>query len=281
MRSISLPKNSMRMACLRVGGEDLDHVAAHAEARALQHRVVSLVLLHDQPAHELAHVHGLAPPHLHAHVPVVLGAAQAVDARHGGDHDDVAPLHQGGGGGQAHPLDLLVDRGVLLDVQVLPGHVGLGLVVVVVGDEVLHGVVGEEVRELAVELGGEGLVVREDQGRKLRLLDDPGHREGLPRARDSLEGLEAKLLGHAPAEGLDRRTLVPCGRKRRDDAETGHGYWPDGRWTSLTLRDFSWEPRMIRTSTISPGLLSSRAPMRSEIVSTFCLSTATMMSPPP
>ena len=38
-------------------------------------------------------------------------------------------------------------------------HVGLGLVVVVIGDEILHGVVGEEIPELRGKLGGEGLVV--------------------------------------------------------------------------------------------------------------------------
>ena len=51
---------------------------------------------------------------------------------------------------------------------------GGGLVVVVVGDEVLDGVLGEEGVELVVELGGEGLVVREDEGRALGLFDDLG-----------------------------------------------------------------------------------------------------------
>ena len=41
------------------------------------------------------------------------------------------------------------------------GHVGLGLVVVVVGDEVLDRVVREELAELAVQLRGERLVVRQ------------------------------------------------------------------------------------------------------------------------
>ena len=41
------------------------------------------------------------------------------------------------------------------------GHVGLGLVVVVVGDEVLDRVVREELAELPVELRREGLVVRQ------------------------------------------------------------------------------------------------------------------------
>src|SRR3954469_10783012 len=61
----------------------------------------------------------------------------------------------------AEAVDLLVDRGVLLDVQVLRGDVRLGLVVVVVGDEVLDGVLREELAELVAELRRERLVVRD------------------------------------------------------------------------------------------------------------------------
>jgi hypothetical protein len=50
---------------------------------------------------------------------------------------------------------VLVDLGVLLDERVGPRDVGLGLVVVVVGDEVLDGVVREELGELVRELRGE------------------------------------------------------------------------------------------------------------------------------
>ena len=63
----------------------------------------------------------------------------------------------------AHAVDLVVDERVLLDVRVRRGDVRLGLVVVVVADEVLDGVVGEELLELAVELRRQRLVVRDDQ----------------------------------------------------------------------------------------------------------------------
>ena len=43
-------------------------------------------------------------------------------------------------------VDVVVPGRVLLDVEVSLRDVGLGLVVVVVGDEVLDGVVGEELR---------------------------------------------------------------------------------------------------------------------------------------
>ena len=97
----------------------------------------------------------------------------------------------------AHAVDLLVDRGFLLDVGVGARHVGLGLVVVVVGDEILDRVVREEVLELAIELRGQRLVRREDQGRALRLLDHLGHGEGLARAGDAEQHLGA--LGRVDA----------------------------------------------------------------------------------
>ena len=46
------------------------------------------------------------------------GSTQAVDARHRRDDDHVAPGEQGRGGRVAQPVDLVVDRRVLLDVGV-------------------------------------------------------------------------------------------------------------------------------------------------------------------
>ena len=103
---------------------------------------------------------------LHAHLQgdhardVLLGGAEAVDAGHRGDDDDVAAGEQRVGRRVAQAFDLVVDRGVLLDEGVGLRHVGLGLVVVVVGDEVLDGVVGQQLAELVGQLRGQRLVVR-------------------------------------------------------------------------------------------------------------------------
>ena len=68
--------------------------------------------------------------------------------------------------------------------KVARGHVGLGLVIVVVRDEVLDRVVREELAELPVELGSQGLVVGEDQRRPLHRGDHVGDGEGLAATRD-------------------------------------------------------------------------------------------------
>jgi hypothetical protein len=84
------------------------------------------------------------------HAQIGAGVAQAVDRRHRGDDDGIRPLQQGLGGGEPHLLDVLVDGCVLLDIGVGRRNVGLGLVIVVVGDEVLHGVARKELAKLAV-----------------------------------------------------------------------------------------------------------------------------------
>ena len=61
--------------------------------------------------------------------------------------------------GMAQSVDVVVAGGVLLDVEVGLRDVRLWLVVVVVGDEVLDRVRGEELAELVAELRGERLVV--------------------------------------------------------------------------------------------------------------------------
>ena len=125
--------------------------------------------------------------------------AEAEDAGDGGHYEDIPAGEQGPGGRVAELVQLLVDIGVLLDVGVGAGQVGLGLVVVVVADEVLDGVVGQEVLELGGELGCEGLVVGNDQRGALYLLDCAGHREGLAAAGDAHEG----LVPHAALDSFD------------------------------------------------------------------------------
>ena len=95
----------------------------------------------------------------------------------------VAPGQQRAGRRVPQPLDLVVDRGVLLDVGVGLRDVGLGLVVVVVADEVLDGVVGQHLTQLVGQLSGKRLVRRHDQGRPLQPLDQPCRRRGLAGAR--------------------------------------------------------------------------------------------------
>ncbi len=173
--------------------------------------VVALVLDLHQAGEQLVAVdlHPLLQPHQHA--VVGLRGTEAVDAGDGGDDQHVAPGEKGAGGAVAQLVDLLVDRGVLLDEGVGDRDVGLGLVVVVVGDEVLDGVVGKELLELAVELGGQGLVVGEHQGGALHRGHHVGHGEGLAAAGDPEQDLVGVAALDACGQLGDGLGLVAAG----------------------------------------------------------------------
>ena len=153
------------------------------------------------------------------HRRVGLDGADAVNARDGGDDDDVVALEQRAGRRMAHPVDLLVDRRFLFDIGVGARDVGLGLVVIVVRNEIFDGIVGKEAPELAVELRRERLVGRQDEGGPLRLLDDLRHGERLARAGDAEQHLIALMRLKALDELPDRFGLIAFGLVFRDDPE--------------------------------------------------------------
>ncbi len=115
--------------------------------------------------------------------------SQAVDARHAGDDDDIAPLEKGPRRGQPQPVDLVVDDGFLLDVGVRRRHVRFGLVVVVVADEELHGIPRKESTELLIQLRRERLVVHHHQRGPIHAREDLRHREGLAGPGDTEQDL--------------------------------------------------------------------------------------------
>ncbi len=194
--------------------EHVDHVAAHAKRAAAEIELVALVLHRHQPRQHVALRHLLALAQVQDHAVVLRRIADAVDRRHRRHDHHVAALEQRLGRRQAHLLDVVVDRRVLLDVEVARRHVRFRLVVVVVGDEVLDRVFREELAELRVELRREGLVRREHQRRAVMARDDVGHGEGLARPGDAEQRLEGEAVVDALGQLVDRLRLVAGGRKK-------------------------------------------------------------------
>ena len=192
--------------------EDVDDVAAHPEGAAREIRRGALVLRRDQIGDHAALLDLLALLDREGHRRIGLDRADAVDARHRGDDDDVVAFEQRARRRVAHAVDLLVDRGILLDVGVGARDIGFRLVVIVIRDEILHRVVGEEALELAVELRRQGLVRRQDDRRPLRRLDHLRHGEGLARAGDAEQHLGAVVALGALDQVLDRGRLIALRR---------------------------------------------------------------------
>ena len=217
-----VPEEDRPVGRLGIGREDLQRLPPHPERAAAQCRVVARVHVVDELAQDLVAVGHLALRQQRDLRVVLLRRAEAVYARHARHHDHVAAREQRARRRVAQAVDLLVDRRVLLDVEVLRGDVGLGLVVVVVGDEVLDRVVREELPELVAELRGQRLVVRDHERRPLDLLDREGHRGRLAGARDTQQRLEAVAGLDALGELRQRLRLIRYGPVGRVDSKLGH-----------------------------------------------------------
>ena len=116
-------------------------------------------------------------------------------------------------------VDLFVDRRGLGDVGVRDRHIGLGLVVVVIGDEIFDRVVRKELAQLIAELGCQGLVVGQHQRRTAGALNHIGDRKGFTRARGTQERLIALTPLDTLHQGVDRRRLIAVGAVGGFEAE--------------------------------------------------------------
>ena len=201
---------------------EFERVAPDAEPGARQRLVVALVLQVDEMAQDgVAPVLATDAEAQHGRA-VVHRRAEAVDARHGGHDDHVPSLEQRVGRGMAQPVDLVVAARVLLDVRVRARQVRLGLVVVEVADEVLHGVLREELAELRVQLGGERLVVGQDERRAVQLRDRPGQGRRLARAGRAQQRLVVQTAAQPVDELFDRLRLVPGRFEGCDELQIRH-----------------------------------------------------------
>ncbi len=232
---------------LLVGREDLDRIAADPEGAGIEGHVVPVVL----DGHQIRQngvPSPLCPARQREHVAAVGGGiAEAVDGADRGDDDHVVPLHQARGGAEPERLDVLVDRRVLFDVEIGRGHVRFGLVVVVVGDEVLDRVVGQELLEFAVELSGQRLVVGKDQRWLPVVGDGMGQRHGLAGPGDAEQGLVLVATNEAGGQRRDGRGLIAGRSERGVDLEARH---QTGKAISAFLRGPA-PPNLIMTSSRS------------------------------
>ena len=256
-----------RAGCARpllVGREDLDRVAAHAELVAGEREVVALVLQLHEPAQDRALIALLADLQHQELLAVHLRRTEAVDRRHRRDDDHVAAREQRARGRVPQPVDLVVDRAVLLDVRVGRRQVRLGLVVVVVGDEVLDPVLREELAELGRQLRGQRLVRRQHQRGPLRLRDHVGDREALARPGDA----EQRLEPVAPLEPSTSAAIAsgwsPAGSRSVTSSEfCTRGSVPTGATVRSSPSGFDFQP--VRWASVA-------APRRAGQISSICVS---------
>jgi hypothetical protein len=100
-------------------------------------------------------------------------------------------------------------------------NISFRLVVVIVGNEILHRIVREELLELAVQLSRQRLVRCHHDGGTLLALQDVGNREGLAGTGNSQQSLVCQAIIDTGYQFFDRFGLVPCGLVIRLQVEYG------------------------------------------------------------
>ena len=175
----------------------VDNIAAHAERAACQVIVIAIILNVDKCMDKVIALERHLLVDVWSQTRIVLRRANAIDTRDRCDNDHIASREQRCGRLMSQHLNLFVNRGVFLDICIALRHIRLGLIVVVVRDEVDHSVVGKELFELARKLSGERFIRSHDQRRLSQGLNSLCHREGLARTSHAQQNLIAVSVPHA------------------------------------------------------------------------------------
>ena len=75
-------------------------------------------------------------------------------------------------------VNLVIDLGILFYKCVRNRHIGFRLVVVIVADKVFHCIIRKEFLKFRVELGGQGLVMGNDQCGSIGVFNNICHGKG-------------------------------------------------------------------------------------------------------
>ena len=168
----------------RVRGEDINDVAPDTIGATLEIYIVTGVLELSQLTEHPALINDFTAGQVHDHLEIGLRIAQTIDCRHSCNYQAILSLQQRLGGRQTHLLNVLINRCILFYKRIGRWNIRLRLVIIVIGNEVLDGVIGKELLELSVKLGRQGFVVRHYDRWPLQLFDHVGHRKGFTGAGD-------------------------------------------------------------------------------------------------
>ena len=112
-------------------------------------------------------------------------------------------------------IDLVINRRVFCNVSIRCRQIRLGLIIIVITDEVADIIIGEEGLEFGGELGGESFVVRNDERRLLDLLDDFGNRVSFSGTRRAEQDLRLHAVFDAACEIMNSFRLISRRLERR------------------------------------------------------------------
>jgi hypothetical protein len=209
-----------RIAC---GREDFDRIAQCVVHALLEIEPGTAVLDVSESAQKLVAFDLLSAFDFDRECFVIFDVTETVDARDRRDDEHITACEQVERRGVAELFDFLVDRRVFFDVRIGRRQIRLGLVVVVVGNEIRNGVLREKTLELAAQLRSQSFVVSEHEGWALHFVNDVRHRERFAGTRRTEERLVLFSGAEARDKLFDRTRLIACRLEWRREFELPGG----------------------------------------------------------
>ena len=163
--------------------KDFDGITMNAECPPFQAHIIARILDIDQLMQDFFLGLFLTEAQRNDEFAVIFRVAQAIDAGHGCNDNDVAPFKEAHRSRMAQFIDFIVDRRVFFNICIGRSNIRFRLIVIIVTDKVSHFVIREERLEFTAKLGSQCLVVGNDQRRFLHGFNDLGHGERLARPR--------------------------------------------------------------------------------------------------
>ena len=162
---------------------DFHAVTCATELPALWGDVVPRILDINQLPQQLLTRHVFIDRHFRLHRVEIVRRTQSVKTRNRTDNDDIPSFEQRSSRRKTQPLQTVVDQRILCDIRIRLRDIRFRLIVVIVADEILHGVFRKERLQFTVQLRSQRLVVRNDQRRPLAFLNEIRHCERLAGSR--------------------------------------------------------------------------------------------------
>ena len=84
---------------------------------------------------------------------------------------------------------LVINGGILFNIGIGSGNVGLRLIIVIIGDKIFHRILGEKFTELTTKLCGKSFVMSENESRTVNICNNICHCKGLTRTGNTKQNL--------------------------------------------------------------------------------------------
>ena len=144
---------------------DLQYISPHPEGRALHVHLIPVILKRDQLLYHFIALFYHARSQRDHHPHVFFRASQSVYAGNTCHHDHVLSLCQRSSRGKSELIDLIIDGRILLDIGIRGRHIGLRLVIIIVGYKIFYRIFRKKFFQLPIKLSCQRFIVGDHQRR--------------------------------------------------------------------------------------------------------------------